>query len=80
MKIRRANLPDVACLAAIENVQPASAGWGERGWQTELNTAAAQIWCAEQNGEVIGFVSIRLAAGWAEILNVAVHPHYCRQG
>ncbi len=80
MKIRRAVLSDVARLAAIEALQPASAGWGENGWQTELNTSAAQIWCAEQNDEVAGFVSLRLAAGLAEILNVAVHPQYCRQG
>ena len=80
MKIRRATLSDVARLATIEALQPASAGWGENGWQTELNTSAAQIWCAEQDGEVVGFISLRLAAGLAEILNVAVHPHYCRQG
>ena len=80
MKIRRAALPDVKRLAAIEALQPDSAGWGENGWKTELDTSAAQVWCAEQNGEVAGFVSFRLAAGLAEILNVAVHPHYCRQG
>ena len=80
MNIRRAEKTDVASLAQIETLQPFSAGWGTAGWTHELENKAAQVWCAEEEGSVIGFVSVRAAAGLAEILNVAIAPAFCRCG
>lgn len=80
MNIRRAQKTDVIRLAQIEKLQPFSAQWGVEGWKSELENAFAQVWCAEEDGEVIGFVSVRAAAGLAEILNVALDPAFCRRG
>lgn len=80
MKVRRALPADAPALAALERQQPRAAGWGKDGFATELAQPYACIWCAEQQGEILGFLALRCAAGCAEILNVAVAPHRTRQG
>lgn len=80
MKMRRALPADAAALAALECRQPRAAGWGEKGFATELAQPCAYIWCAQEQGEILGFLALRCAAGCAEILNVAVAPHRTRQG
>ncbi|MBR3632278.1 MAG: ribosomal protein S18-alanine N-acetyltransferase [Elusimicrobiaceae bacterium] len=79
MNIRLAVRTDAPALAVLEQRQPRAAGWGEHGFRTELEQPAARIWCAE-DGQIIGFVAVRLAAGQCEILNVAVDPQYTKQG
>lgn len=80
MKVRRALPADAAALAALEQQQPRAAGWGKDGFVAELAQPCAWIGCAEQQGEIVGFLALRCAAGCAEILNVAVAPHHTRQG
>lgn len=80
MNITPAEATDCAALARIETLQPFSAQWGEEGFQGELNTSAARVWCAREGGNPVGFIAVRQAAGCAEILNVAVDPAYCRRG
>ena len=79
MNIRRATALDIPRLVQIEMSQPFSAQWGLSGWQQELQNTAAQVWCYEEE-KVEGFVSLRAAAGVAEILNVAVDPACCHRG
>lgn len=80
MNIRRATALDVSELACLERLQPQSAQWGEKGWKTEIIQAASYVFCMEEDKKLIGFAALRLAAGFGEILNVAVHPDYCRRG
>ncbi len=80
MKLRRAFPADAAALAALEQSQPRTAGWGEKGFAAELAQPCACIWCAEEPGGIFGFLALRCAAGCAEILNVAVAPTHTRQG
>ena len=80
MKFRTAFLADVPALAEIEHLQPRCAQWGQTGWKTELADQSACVFCAEENGQVMGFVSLRLAADIGEILNVGVHPSLLRRG
>lgn len=72
MKIRPAVDTDAAALAAMEKSQPRAAGWGESGFAAEIKLPAALILCAQQDGQLIGFIAARAAGGVAEILNVAV--------
>ncbi len=80
MKMRPALALDAARLAFIESTQPMSAHWGEKGMAGEIANAASSVWCWEENGEIVGFLALRLAAGFCEILNLAVLPEACRKG
>ena len=80
MKIRPATPLDAEQLALIESTQPHAAQWGVKGWAGEIISTASWVWCYEKDGEVLGFLALRLAAGFCEILNFAVHPKVCRQG
>ncbi len=80
MRMRPALALDAPRLAWIEQTQPLSAHWGEKGFAGEVANAASRIWCWEENGEIVGFLALRLAAGMCEILNLAVLPDSCRKG
>ncbi len=80
MKIRPAIALDAPRLAQIETQQPMSAHWGEKGFVSEISSSAARTWCWEEDGEIFGFLSLRLAVGFCEILNLAVDPAACRRG
>ena len=80
MKLRPAVALDAPRLAQREAAQPMSAHWGEKGLAGEIIHPFAQVWCAEENGEIVGFLALRLAAGFCEILNLAVWPQSCRRG
>lgn len=78
--IRRFLPADAPRLAQIEKLQPHSAHWGEQGFAEEIHNPYSFIWCWEEKGTVNGFLALRLAAGFCEILNLAVHPASCRRG
>lgn len=78
--IRSALPADATRLAQIEQLQPLCALWGEKGLADEMRNGSSCILCWEEGGVVAGFLAFRLAAGFCEILNVAVHPAFCRRG
>ncbi len=80
MKMRCAARRDAFRLALIEQMQPMSAHWGEKGFCSEIANASARVWCWEEDGEILGFLALRQAADIAEILNFAVQPKSCRRG
>ena len=80
MIIRRVTALDAKALAQLECTQPLCAQWGEDGWRREVNVASSRIWGAFETDRLVGFVALRLAAGFGEILNVGVCPQFCRQG
>ncbi len=78
--IRRLLASDAPRLAQIEQLQPYSAHWGAQGFVDEIANPYSFVWCWEEKGQVNGFIALRLAAGFCEILNMAVHPDACRRG
>lgn len=78
--IRRLLPADAPRLAQIETLQPHSAHWGAQGFAEEIQNPYSFVWCWEEKGVVNGFLALRLAAGFCEILNVAVDPAVCRRG
>ena len=58
MKLRPALPLDAPRLAFIEAAQPMSAHWGEKGLAGEIGNASACVWCWEENGAVLGFLSL----------------------
>lgn len=80
MKIRRASALDAPRLAEIESRQPMSAQWGEKGFASEVTHGASAVWCVQEDGAAQGFAAFRQAAGFGELLNLAVDPAYARRG
>ena len=80
MNITPATATQAAILAALDNRVAFSAHWSVSNWQDELAQAAAKIWCAQMDGQIVGFVALRGAAGQWELLNLAVAPDQQRQG
>ena len=67
-------------LYALDQSRPFSAHWTLAGWQAELAQTASQVWCAEKEGQVVGFIAVRGVAGQYEILNLAVAADQARLG
>lgn len=80
MNIRFATSADASSLATVEQTQPQAAGWGLTGFISELQQPCARIWCAQEQGRIVGFLALRSVAGSAEILNVAVAAGRTRRG
>lgn len=80
MILRLARPQETAVLAEVEAGQPRSAGWGKQGFDSEIPQACSRVFCAEENGKVLGFLALRAAGGAAEILNVAVDAQHCGRG
>ena len=80
MNITPATAPQAAVLAALDNSVAFSAHWSVANWQAELAQPAARIWCAQDGGQLVGFIALRGVAGQWELLNVAVAADHQRQG
>jgi ribosomal-protein-alanine N-acetyltransferase len=77
--LRRAAAADGPLVAGvIRAVFPA--GWSEASLAAEPAREDAEVWLAEAEGQPIGAALLRVAAGEAEILTVAVAPAWRRQG
>ncbi len=80
MTITPAIATQAEVLAALDNSVLFSAHWSVANWQAELAQPSARIWCAVQEGRMIGFIALRGAVGQWELLNIAVSAQYQRQG
>ena len=80
MNITSATATQAQILAMLDNSVAFSAHWNTQDWQNELAQPSAHIWCAQQDGQIAGFIALRGAAGQWEILNIAVAPAQQRQG
>ena len=80
MNIALATLADALALTALDQAQAFSAHWSEMNWRAELVYPAARVWCARLRKKIIGFITVRGAAGQFEITNLAVDKMYTRQG
>ncbi len=80
MNIRLAGAAEAAILAALDAASAFSAHWDTAGWQGELAQPASQVWCAEVNGQIAGFIAFRGVDGQYEITNLVVDPGFRRGG
>lgn len=73
--LRRAMLPDLEAVAALQAAAPEGAQWPASDYLDH------ECWIAERNGELAGFLVYRcLGEGESELLNLAVDPAHRRQG
>ena len=54
--------------------------WSESSVASELNNQLALWLVAEDNGRVAGYVGSQTVLGESDMMNVAVHPDYRKQG
>lgn len=54
--------------------------WSENSVRSELNNALSLWIVAEDCGSVVGYVGSQTVLGEADMMNLAVHPDYRRQG
>ncbi len=80
LRLRRAVPADVPRLAEIDAASPGG-GWSEPSFEQELGLAWSRTVVAEdERGAVVGFAVYWLAAGEAELLNIAVAAEARRRG
>ena len=79
MEYIRMNKSHVAQIAALE-AMCFSAPWSERSVSSELENALS-LWIVAMDGEnLAGYVGSQSVLGEADMMNLAVHPDYRRQG
>lgn len=79
MKIVTMNADHVAQIAALEQLC-FTTPWSEKSVASELNNELA-LWLVALDGDdVMGYVGSQAVLGEADMMNVAVHPDYRRQG
>ena len=80
MEIIKMNENHVAQVAELEKICFGSAAWSEKSVASELTNALA-LWLVALDGDrVAGYVGSQTVCGETDMMNVAVHPDFRRQG
>ena len=79
LTIQRMNREHLEAVAAIE-ADVFSTPWTKQGFADTLNMENVMFFVAVENGNVVGYCGIYLAADEGEITNVAVSSTYRRMG
>ena len=70
----------VAQVAELEKICFGTAAWSEKSIASELNNALSLWIVAVENEKVLGYVGSQTVMGETDMMNVAVHPDYRKQG
>ena len=70
----------VAQVAELEKICFGSAAWSEKSIASELNNALSLWIVAVEEEKVLGYVGSQTVMGETDMMNVAVHPDYRKQG
>lgn len=70
----------VAQVAELEKICFGTEAWSEKSVASELENELALWLVAEDGGEVLGYVGSQTVMGETDMMNVAVHPNYRKQG
>jgi len=77
--VRRFRPGDLHAVVEIIQNSPEAARWNATAFDS-IQNAGNRCWVAEVKERLTGFLAVRIAAGEAEILNVAVEPSRRRAG
>ena len=75
-KMAEAHVAQIAELEKLCFSEP----WSEKSIASELNNPLAFWLVAEEHGRVAGYIGSQTVMGETDMMNVAVHPDYRRQG
>ena len=70
----------VAQVAELEKICFGSAAWSEKSIASELNNALSLWIVAVEDEKILGYVGSQTVMGETDMMNVAVHPDYRKQG
>ena len=70
----------VAQVAELEKICFGTAAWSEKSIASELNNALSLWIVAVEDEKVLGYVGSQTVMGETDMMNVAVHPDYRKQG
>lgn len=79
MIVRAIERHDIDALIAIQSVSLQTSQWTKADYDT-ADRAGTSGWVAEGEKRIAGFLVVRQALDEIEILNLAVHPEFRRQG
>ena len=79
-KIRAFRATDAPAIAEILHGSAEAAGWPPESYAKLAELPGGVVLVCEANGQPVGFLAARQAADEAEILNIAVHRDFRRQG
>ena len=74
--MNRSHVDEIAQLETICFSDP----WSVNSICSELNNPLSLWIVATERGRVVGYVGSQSVMGWADIMNLAVHPKYRRMG
>ena len=80
MEIIKMNESHVAQVAELEKICFGSAAWSEKSVASELTNALAFWLVAVDGSRVAGYVGSQTVCDETDMMNVAVHPDFRRQG
>ena len=80
MTITEMKAAHVAQVAELEKICFGTAAWSEKSIASELNNALSLWIVAVENEKVLGYVGSQTVMGETDMMNVAVHPDYRKQG
>jgi len=70
----------VAQVADLEKICFGSAAWSEKSIASELNNELSLWIVAVEDEKVLGYVGSQTVMGETDMMNIAVHPDYRKQG
>ena len=70
----------VVQVAELEKICFGTAAWSEKSIASELNNALSLWIVAVEEEKVLGYVGSQTVMGETDMMNVAVHPDYRKQG
>jgi len=70
----------VAQVAELETICFGTAAWSEKSIASELNNVLSLWIVAVEEEKVLGYVGSQTVMGETDMMNVAVHPDYRKQG
>jgi len=78
--IRNAQNSDINAMAALEAAEPMGSQWSATNLKEDLSKSGATVLDSEKSGVFAGHAVAWMIAGDLEIMTIAVHPDYRRQG
>lgn len=80
MKKLSLSMQNIFALQKIEKECFGKDAWTINNLRGEFENNFSHFWAEERNGQIVGYVCVRVMYEEAQVCNIAVLPEYCRQG